>query len=206
MSAASSRSVDKPLLIGIVAASGGIQALAEILGDLPREFPVPILVVQSIHPAFLEEFVARLDNQCLVEVVVAEDGQVPEPGKVYVASEDPFLLLVEGRLRLDRRDPLTTREPKNALFRSMARELGSGALAVILTGISPDGAAGMKEVRDAGGYTIVQDEATAVVAATPLFALRLNAACESIPIQEIAPRILELVATGLRTVRSRNEE
>jgi two-component system, chemotaxis family, protein-glutamate methylesterase/glutaminase len=73
-------------LIGIVSASGGLRALPEILGKLPREFPVPILVVPGIHGYYLSPFVARLDLKCRLQVIVAEDGQVPEPGTVYVAS------------------------------------------------------------------------------------------------------------------------
>jgi len=76
----------------------------------------------------------------------------------------------------------------------MARDQGSASVAVILTGCGSDGAAGMREVRDAGGYTIVQDRSTSVVYGTALSAVRLNAACESLPLQEIAPRLLELVA------------
>jgi two-component system, chemotaxis family, protein-glutamate methylesterase/glutaminase len=78
----------------------------------------------------------------------------------------------------------------------MARDVGPGALAVILTGMGDDGSEGMKEVRDAGGYTIVQDSATSAVYGTAKLAVQLNAACESLPILEIAPRLLELIATG----------
>jgi two-component system chemotaxis response regulator CheB len=191
-----SREPDTPRLIGFVAATGGITALPDILGCLPYDFPVPILVVFSIHPDFLEEFVTRVDKKCSLRVIVAQDGQVPEPGTVYVASEDPCLLVVDGRLRLERADPDSIRRPKDALFRSMAQDQGSGALAVILTGMGADGAEGMRVVRDAGGYTIVQDESTCVVYGTGRAAERLGAFCESLPIQEIAPKLCTLVATG----------
>jgi two-component system chemotaxis response regulator CheB len=171
-------------------------ALPEILGGLPHGFRAPILVVFSIHPDYLKECVTRLDHKCLLRVLVAEDGQMPEPGGVYVASEDPCLLVVDGRLRLERGDQDHMRRPKNALFRSMARDQGSGALAVILTGMGEDGAEGMRAVRDAGGYTIVQDESTSVVYGMGRAAERLDAFCESLPIQEIAPRLCALVATG----------
>jgi two-component system chemotaxis response regulator CheB len=185
-------------LIGIVSASGGLQALPEILGSLPQEFPVPILVLPRIHPEYLKELVARLDAKCLLQVTVAEDGQVPEQGRVYVASDDLRLVVAQGRLLLERGNPDCKRVTANALFRSMARDVGSGALAVILTGMGDDGAEGMKEVRDAGGYTIVQDRATSVVYGTAKLAVQLNAACESLPIQEIAPRLVALDAPGHR--------
>jgi two-component system chemotaxis response regulator CheB len=191
-----SRQLGTPCLVGIVAATGGPQALREILSGLPSNFPVPILVVQSIHPDYLGELVERLNDRCLLEVVAAEDGQVPEPGKVYVASGDPCLLVVQHRLRLERPEPRSNFHYKSALFRSMAEDQGSGAVAVILTGMGTDGAEGMKAVRDAGGYTIVQDEHTSVVFVTAEHAIRLNAACESLPLQEIGPRLVALAAGG----------
>jgi two-component system, chemotaxis family, protein-glutamate methylesterase/glutaminase len=185
-----------PRLIGIVAASGGPAALGEILGGLPPDFPVPILVVQSVHPDFLEKLVMRLNDRCLLQVIAARDGQVPEPGRVYVASDDPGLLVVQHRLRLERRDSRSHDDSKNALFRSMARDQGSGAVAVILTALAPDGVEGMKAVRDAGGYTIVQDQATSVIYGPAEIAVRLDAVCESLPLQEIAPRLLSLMDGG----------
>jgi two-component system chemotaxis response regulator CheB len=192
----SSRQPGTPRLIGIVAATGGPQALAEILGRLPREFPVPILVIQSIHPDYLTTLITRLGERCPFQVTGAEEGQAPEPGRVYVASGDPCLVVAQGRLRLQCTAPGSRREPKNALFRSMARDQGPAALAAILSGMGADGAQGMREVRDAGGYTIVQDRATSVIYGTAAFADRLNAVCESLPLQEIAPRLLSLIVPG----------
>jgi two-component system chemotaxis response regulator CheB len=96
----------------------------------------------------------------------------------------------------ERADPDCMRRPKDALFRSIALDQGSGALAVILTGMGEDGAEGRRKVRDAGGYTIVQDESTSVVYGTGRAAERLDAFCESLQIQEIAPRLCALVSTG----------
>jgi two-component system chemotaxis response regulator CheB len=195
----SSRQRGTPRLIGIVASTGGPEALGEILGGLPPNFPVPILVVQSIHPDYFERLVTRLNDRCLLQIIAAQDGQVPEPGRVYVASDDPCLLVVQHRLRLERGEPRSNRDSKSALFRSMARDQRSGAVAVILTGMGTDGAEGMKEVRDAGGYTIVQDTSTSVVYGPANVAVRLHAACESLSLQEIASRLLSLTATGYWT-------
>jgi two-component system chemotaxis response regulator CheB len=179
-----------------VASTGGPEALGEILGGLPPNFPVPILVVQSIHPDYFEKLVTRLDDRCLLQTVAAKDGQVPKPGRAYVASDDPCLLVEQHRLRFERREPRSNRDSKSALFRSMARDQGSGAVAVILTGMGSDGAEGLKAVRDAGGYTIVQDRSTSVVYGSANVAVRLNAACESLPLQDIAPRLLSLIVNG----------
>lgn len=180
-------------MIGIVAASGGPQALEVILSGLPPEFPVPVLVVQSMPSQFLGHFVSRLGERCLIQVIVAEDGQAPEPGKVYMAGTDCRLLIEQGRLRLVADDERVFNH-KDVLFRSMAKELGRGAVAVVLTGMGSDGAEGMKAVRDAGGHTIAQDQATSLIYGTPGVAVAIDAACESLPLNEIAPRLIALAA------------
>jgi two-component system, chemotaxis family, protein-glutamate methylesterase/glutaminase len=186
----------KPRLIGITSASGGLQALPEILGALPHDFPVPILLLPSINPDYVNWLAEHLEAKCSLKVTAAEDGQVPEPGHVYVAANEACMVVVQGRLRLECGDPDYQRRPKDALFRSMARELGSAALAVILTGLGADGAEGMKEVRDAGGHTIAQDRSTSLIYGPAKFAVELNAVCESLPLQEIAPRLVALAVAG----------
>ena len=181
-------------MIGLAVATGGPQALAEILAGLPREFALPILVVIIMDVAYLRNFVAWLDERSLLKVTVAAEGDVPEPGHVYVASGDPDLFIVQGSLRL--RPGGSDDQPRNVLFRSMARDLGPGAIAVVLTGMGRDGAEGLKEVRDAGGTTIGQDEATSLISDTPRFAVEINAAREVLPLKEIAPRLLTLATPG----------
>src|SRR6516165_9984177 len=129
-----------PRLIGIVASTGGPEALAKILGGLPPNFPVPILVVQSIHPNYFGKLVTQLNDRCLLQIIAAQDGQVPEPGRVYIASDDSCLLVVQHRLRLERGEPRSDRDSKSALFRSIGRDQGSGAVAVIVTGMGTDAA------------------------------------------------------------------
>jgi two-component system, chemotaxis family, protein-glutamate methylesterase/glutaminase len=187
---------DTPRLIGIASSQCGLEPLEEILGNLPHEFPVPILVLPSIHPEYVNWLAARLDAKSRLQVIAAEDGQVPAPGRVYVAADDPGLLIVQGRLRFLCRKSDCPRRVKDALFCSMAWAQESGALVVILDGLGRDGAEGMKEVRDAGGYTIVQDRSTSIVYGTAKFAVKINAACESLPVQEIAPRLVALVTPG----------
>jgi two-component system chemotaxis response regulator CheB len=185
-----SREPETRRAVGIVAGTGGPQALAEILAGLSRDFTAPILVVMSMRGYLLAPFVAWLGERCPLEVTVAADGDDPEPGRVYVGSGDPHLLIEQGRLRL--RPGGSGDQPKDALFRSMARDLGPRAIAVVLTGMGRDGAEGMKEVRDAGGFTIAQDESTSLVYSTPRFAVEANAARESLPLEAIAPGLLEL--------------
>lgn len=150
------------------------------------------VVVVAMLDDFVSAFASRLAEKSQLPVAVAEDGRMPEAGNVYVAGAERLLLIEQGRLRFAQREPRVY-NTMDLLFRSMARELGSGAVAVILTGMGADGAAGMKEVRDAGGHTIVQDEATSLVYGTARVAARLNAACETLPLERIAPRLIEIV-------------
>ena len=181
-------------MLGIVASTGGPNALAKVLAGLGRNVPVPVLLVQHITPGFLKGFVTWLNGISPMPVVEAADGQIPEPGTVYVAPADRHLVLDRGCLRLDSGAPVSVQRPSGTvLFRSMARSLGANSLGVLLTGMGEDGAAGLRAVREAGGYTIAEDETTAVVYGMPAAAVRMGAVCESLPLDDIAPRVSQLL-------------
>ncbi len=180
-------------MLGVVASTGGPQALAQLLGALPPTFPLPIVVVQHITASFLDGFVSWLGTVCPFPVAIARDREAAQPGRVYLPPADLHLRVEGGWLCWDRSAPVCLQRPSGTiLFRSMAQTLGSGSLAVLLTGMGEDGAEGLAEVRVTGGFTIVEDESTAVVYGMPGTAVRLGAACEVLPLHEIAPRILEL--------------
>lgn len=182
-------------VLAIGASTGGPQALSQLLGDLPAEFPMPILTVQHMTPAFLEGFASWLQSVAPQAVCLAREGEDPLPGRVYVAPADRHLRLEGGRLRLSAEPPVSSQRPSaTVLFESMAQSLGSGALGILLTGMGDDGAQGLLKLRQAGGYTIAEDQSTAVVYGMPAAAVKIGAASESLPLQEIAPRILELLA------------
>jgi two-component system, chemotaxis family, protein-glutamate methylesterase/glutaminase len=106
--------------------------------------------------------------------------------------------LVAGRLRLGAEDPISFQRPSGtALFQSMARDLRGGALGVLLTGMGDDGASGLLDIRRSGGYTIAEDESTAVVYGMPAAAVRMGAVCESLPLPAIARRVSELAPCKL---------
>ncbi len=118
---------------------------------------------------------------------------VPVPGKVYLATRDRHLRAEHGYLRVDASDPVCAQRPSGTvLFESMANTFGGDAVGVLLTGMGEDGAKGLLQIRNRGGYTIAEDESTAVVYGMPAEAVRLGAVCESLPLPEIACRILEL--------------
>ncbi len=125
---------------------------------------------------------------------VARDGEIAAPGTLYLPPAECHLLVEGPRLRLDAGAPVNLQRPSgNLLLRSMARSLGAGGLGVLLTGMGDDGAEGLRALRDAGGYTIAEDESTAVVYGMPRVAVRLGAVCESLPLPQIAARMVELV-------------
>jgi len=180
-------------MLGIVCSTGGPGALIQLLGALGPSFALPILLVQHMTSSFLQGFASWLGDVCPFPVRVAEDGDLPVPGVLYLAPAARHLRVDAGRLRLDAGDLISFQRPSGtALFESMASDLGPGALGVLLTGMGDDGAAGLLEIRRAGGYSIAEDESTAVVYGMPAAAVRLGAVRESLPLPAIGPRILEL--------------
>jgi len=186
-------------LLGVVASTGGPNALVEVLNGLPSGFPIPILVVQHMTSSFSRAFVEWLDDVCMARVLAARDRMPVEAGTIYVAPADVHLTIDGRRLRLDDSPPVCMQRPSGtALFRSMARAAGPAAIGVLLTGMGEDGAEGLREIRARGGYTIAEDESTAVVYGMPGAAVALGAVCESIPLPRIAPRLRGLIRPEIR--------
>ncbi|HLY16984.1 MAG TPA: CheB methylesterase domain-containing protein, partial [Bryobacteraceae bacterium] len=180
--------------LGIVSSTGGPAALIELLGALGPDFPLPILLVQHMTASFLEGFATWLGGVCPFRVTVVADGCIPAAHSVHMAPAERHLRLEGGRLRLDTGNPVCFQRPSGTvLFQSMAQSLGAGVLGVLLTGMGEDGAAGLLDVRRSGGYTIAEDETTAVVYGMPAAAVKMGAVCESLPLPAIGTRILELV-------------
>lgn len=191
-------SLDDPLsdgyqALGIVASTGGPNAILTVLQALGRDYPLPILIVQHITPSFLAGFAAWLDDTCPFKVAVAHDGELALPGHVYLPETERHLEFGARRLRMIDGPPVSNQRPSGTvLLRSFAQNLGNRALAVLLTGMGDDGAEGLKAVRDAGGYTIAEDDSTAVVYGMPAVAMRLGAAIEQLPLHRIGARIREV--------------
>lgn len=187
-------SAARPSMLGIAASTGGPPALAKVLGGLPADFPLPILLVQHMGAPFMEGFASWLDGLMPLEVRLARDQEIPVPGKVYVAPGDRHLVLSPaGTLRVSTEAPVSNQRPSaTVLFQSMARTIGRRGLGVLLTGMGEDGAQGLLELREAGGYTLAEDESTAVVFGMPAAAMRLGGARASLPLDMIAPKLMRL--------------
>ncbi len=182
--------------VAVGVSTGGPAALIDLLRGLPPGFPLPILLVIHIGKLFSPAFAEWLDGQSPIRVAHAAEGEPLPPvgeGRVLMAAPDSHLVLREGRLRLTH-DPErhSCRPSVDVLFDSVARELGPDCAACLLTGMGKDGAEGLLSIRRAGGRTIAQDEATSVVFGMPREAIRLGAAEQVLPLEQIAPALAEL--------------
>ena len=185
-------------LIAIGASTGGTEAIAFMLAQLPAQVP-PILITQHIPPMFSKSFAQRLDRICQMEVREAVDGDLPRPGLALVAPGGFHMVLERagGILRIKIKDgPLVCyqRPSVDVLFTSVAMVVGAHAVGVILTGMGSDGALGMKRMKDQGGYNIAQDEATSTVFGMPREAIRAGAVDQTLPLDYVAQAVLAACA------------
>ena len=189
-----------PLSAVIIGASaGGPQAIVSVLAELPRSFPAPIAVCQHMTAGATEMWAERLDNQCRLKVVEAQQGARFLPGHVYVAPTGRHM-----RIRGSVRDPFISLErdfadvlhvPSIDFLMSSAAELfGSLTMGVLLTGMGSDGALGMLAIRRAGGVTLVQPAETAFMPSMPQAATEAGAAGELVPLERMAAVIESRVA------------
>jgi two-component system chemotaxis response regulator CheB len=187
----------RALVIG--SSTGGPEALSKVLGGLSAAPPVPVLVVQHMPPVFTRQLAARLDRLGPATVVEATDGQLLEPGTVYIAAGDHHLELRKsaGMLRTAITDgpPVNFCRPSvDVLFRSAVRELGGQLLALVLTGMGADGRTGCEDVVAAGGTVLVQDEATSVVWGMPGAVATAGLAHRILPLGEVTASVESILA------------
>ena len=181
-------------LICIGASTGGTEAIKEILVHMPADSP-GIVITQHMPPGFTTSFAARLDGLCQISVKEAANGDRILPGHAYIApggkqfridkSGANYLCVVEDGELVNRHKPSV-----EVLFKSAAKMVGRNAFGIMLTGMGNDGAKAMKEMRDAGSYNYVQDEASCVVFGMPREAILHGAADEVLPLNAIAPALL----------------
>ena len=179
---------EKVVVVG--ASTGGTEALKDLLVALPQDSP-GMVVVQHMPEHFTRAFANRLNSMCKLSVKEAEENDTVIRGRVLIAPGNKHSLLKRSGARyyVEVRDgPLVSRHRPSAdvLFRSAARYAGRNAVGVIMTGMGDDGARGMLEMKEQGGYTIAQDEATCVVFGMPKEAIRLGGVDKVAPLGEIA--------------------
>lgn len=183
-----------PALLVIAASTGGPEALATLLPELPASLPVPVLVVQHMPPVFTRQFAERLDRLCALDVREAAQGAPLQPGVVQVAPGD-FHMTVRsvGRRRevaLDQEPPENFCRPSaDRLFLSASAAFDGAVLSVVLTGMGSDGRAGAARIRGAGGTVLVQDRASSVVWGMPGVIAEAGLADDVVPLRGMAHAI-----------------
>ena len=181
-------------LICIGASTGGTEAIKEVLVQMPADSPA-IVITQHMPAGFTTSFAARLNGLCQITVKEAVNGERILPGHAYIAPGGTQFSVARSGANyvavVDDGPPVNRHKPSvEVLFKSAAAVVGRNAFGIMLTGMGNDGAAAMREMKDAGSYNYVQDEATCIVFGMPREAIVHGAADEVLPLGQIAPGLL----------------
>jgi two-component system chemotaxis response regulator CheB len=201
---------EKVVVVG--ASTGGTEALKTFLENLPKDSP-GMVIVQHMPEHFTTAFSKRLDGICTIDVKEAADNDTVLRGRALIAPGNRHTILKRSGARyyVEVRDgPLVSRHRPSVdvLFRSAARYAAGNAVGVIMTGMGDDGARGLLEMKNAGSFTIAQDEETCVVFGMPHEAIKRNAVQKVLPLDEIAGEVLLRSApweTGFSTISDRKK-
>jgi two-component system chemotaxis response regulator CheB len=179
---------DKIIVLG--ASTGGTQAIEAFLKAMPPDCP-GIVIVQHMPELFTKSFADRLDKICNISVKEGIQGEIVTTGKAIIAPGNRHMLIIKtgAKYSVDINDgPLVNRHRPSVdvLFRSAANCAGPNAVGIIMTGMGDDGARGLLEMRNAGAYTIAEDESSCVVFGMPKAAINMGAAATVLPLHEIA--------------------
>lgn len=181
-------------LVAVGVSTGGPPALQTFLSGLSSSFPLPIVVVQHISKGFVDSLAEWLTKTTPFGCRVVTSGETLQGGRVYLAPDNVHLTLQKnGLVWLSDEKPVEGLRPSvNKLFETVAKNYGPSAIGVLLTGMGRDGAKGLLAMKQAGAYTIAQDEASSVIFGMPKEAIDLGAVKEVLPLEQIAGRILTL--------------
>jgi two-component system chemotaxis response regulator CheB len=194
-------------IVAIGTSTGGPNALADVIPHIPRNFPVPIVIVQHMPPTFTRFLAERLSASSFIPVSEGRTGQVLEPGAAVIAPGDYHMTLRrEGtvvRVGVPQTPPENSCRPSvDVLFRSVAQVFGPSVLAVVMTGMGQDGLRGCEQVKEANGQVVVQDEESSVVWGMPGFVAKAGLADRVLPLAEIAEEIIRRVSAGRRQAQA----
>lgn len=189
------QTTDKIIAIG--ASTGGTEAIKRILVALPSGIP-PILIVQHMPQYFTSAFASRLDSICRIEVKEAEDGELAAPGKALIAPGNKHMELNRSGAKYyvhirDGSLVFHQRPSVEVLFKSVAKYAGKNSIGVILTGMGKDGAGGLLEMKEAGAYTIAQDEKSCVVYGMPREAVNIGAVIKEVSLTKVPELLISLL-------------
>lgn len=185
----------QPRILVIGASWGGIDALIRLLGSVPADFPLPIVIIQHRHADSRDALAASLGRYCALSVIEVEDKDEMIPGRVYIAPANYHLLMeADCSFSLCVSAPVYYSRPSiDVAMKSIADVCGSSTIAVLLTGANEDGVQGMVAIRNAGGVTIAQDPASAAAPVMPQAAIDAGAVQKIMKIEEMLPFISGLL-------------
>ena len=195
-------------IVTIGVSTGGPNALAELVPQLPGDLPVPIVIVQHMPPLFTRLLAERLDGRSNLRIREGTAGTVLRPGEMYIAPGGHHMTVVRNgksvELAMNDDPPENSCRPAvDVLFRSVVAAYGPATLGVILTGMGQDGLRGCEHVRDAGGQVLAQDEASSVVWGMPGFVARAGLADRVLALSAMAGEIVTRVRSGRLAVAAR---
>lgn len=187
-----------PKVIAIAASTGGPAACHKIFGELPADFPVPILLVQHMALGFAEGFAKWLDGSSALRVKIARAGEPIRRGTAYLAPDDQHLGVSErSTVVLSTAPPVGSFRPSGSfLFESVARVFGAAAMGVILTGMGSDGVDGLRTIKEVGGRILAQDEASSEIFGMPGAAVAAGLADMVLPLGGIAAQLRRMASSG----------
>jgi len=175
------------------ASPGGFGALKALLSGLPKDFPLPIVVVQHRSLDESELLAALLANHVSLPVVEIHDKQEIKDGRIFVGPSNYHVLIDGDHLALTTEAPVWDWRPSiDVLFESAAESFGEGVLGVLLTGMNRDGAAGLKRIKECGGHTLLQDPLSAEGQVVPKRVIESIPADSVLPVEKIASFMMDL--------------
>jgi len=189
-------SASKPFdVVALASSAGGLTALSTVLGALPGNFPVAVVIVQHLDPRHRSLMADILSRRTPLKAKQAEEGETLRPGTVYVAPPDRHLLVnSDGTLSLTQSMLVRFVRPSaDLLFESVAASYRDRAIAVVLSGSGSDGAMGAQAIKKMGGTVIAQDEATAEFPGMPSAVIKTRSVDFILPLHEIAPALVALI-------------
>ena len=180
-------------LVAIGASAGGPAALTAVLSGLPKGFPAAVVIIQHVDARFAQGMADWLSRDSALPVRVAKEGDHPTAGTVLLAGTNDHLRFISAERIGYTSEPREQayRPSVDVFFASVGAHWAGEAVGVLLTGMGRDGAQGLKTLRDKGHYTIAQDQATSTVYGMPKAAASLGAAVDILPLERIAPRLVD---------------
>jgi two-component system, chemotaxis family, protein-glutamate methylesterase/glutaminase len=192
-------------VVAIGTSWGGLAALTKLLGDLPTDFGIPVVVVQHRSKDSERLLVQLLQDVTELKVGEIEDKDPLTPGTVHVAPANYHVLIEDGYASLTIEEPVRFSRPSiDVMFSSAADTYGAAAIGVVLTGANEDGARGLAHIVKRGGLALVQDPKTAEIPIMPQAAIRVVPSAEVLPLETLGPRLIALSRAAVKVTAGRN--